>query len=89
MENFALFQDALLNIKQFSLSSTDPTSQYDELIVPLLQRMINLEELALYLSIRSVSNYVDGAYLRNDILRYMPRLKTFHFGIETTVYTPE
>lgn len=89
MENFALFQDVLPNMKRFSLSSTDRTSQYDELIVPLLQRMINLEELALYLSIRSVSDYVDGAHLRNDILRYMPRLKTFHFGIETTVYTPE
>jgi hypothetical protein len=74
-------------LKYFSLTSFDPTYKYDELIVPLLRRMINLEELKLYLSvIRYNSNYIDGFELYDQILIYMTRLNKFTFNIDTRVF---
>ncbi|CAF1179117.1 unnamed protein product [Rotaria sordida] len=59
---------------------------YDNLIIPLLQRMINLEELILFLSIiRTEKNYIDGIQLYDDILIYMPRLNKFIFNIDTNI----
>jgi len=59
---------------------------YDNLVIPLLRRMINLEELKLFLSILRVnSTYIDGIQLHNEILIYMPRLNKFTFSIETGV----
>ena len=56
------------------------------MIIPLLQRMINLEELTLYLSIiRFDSNYIDGTQLQDDILSFMPRLTKFTFSLETAI----
>ena len=73
-------------MKRFSLSSDPRTFSYDNLIIPLLQRMIHLEELRLYLSIiRIDANYIDGIQLHDDILRYMPRLNKFIFSIETAI----
>jgi hypothetical protein len=75
-----------LKLKQFSLSSNSRTHYYNDLIIPLLQRMINLEELTLYLLIiRIDSNYIDGIQLHDDILSYMPRLNKFIFNIETVI----
>ena len=48
--------------------------------------MINLEELSLFLAvIRWHSDYIDGVQLRDNILRYMPRMKKFHFSIDTAI----
>jgi hypothetical protein len=64
----------------------DFEEQYDNQIISLLQRMINLEELALsLLVIRVDSTYVDGIQLYDDILIYMPRLNKFTFSINTGV----
>ncbi len=58
--------------------------QYDNEIISLLHRMINLEELILFLLvIRVNSNYIDGIQLNDDILIHMPRLKKFAFSINT------
>ncbi|CAF5162496.1 unnamed protein product, partial [Rotaria magnacalcarata] len=48
----------LPKLKAFSLYSDQPTFQYNELIVPLLHRMVNLEELDLHLVVHfySLSN---------------------------------
>lgn len=60
------------------------------MIIPLLQRMINLEELTLYLSIiRFDSNYIDGTQLQDDILSFMPRLTKFTFSLETAIVKKE
>ncbi|CAF1040738.1 unnamed protein product [Rotaria magnacalcarata] len=76
----------LPKLKHFSLISYPHTFLYDNLIIPLLQRMINLEELILHLSIiRSNKNYIDGIQLYDDILIYMPRLNKFTFNIYTNV----
>ena len=75
-----------MKLKQFQLSSDPRTYYYDRLIIPLLQRMINLEELTLDLSIiRIDSNYIDGIQLHDDILSYMPQLNKFIFNIETAI----
>jgi hypothetical protein len=59
---------------------------YDDLIVPLLCRMINLEELSLYLSVRRFhSTYIDGIQLYDQFLIYMTHLKKFTFNINTMV----
>ncbi|CAF4082841.1 unnamed protein product [Rotaria sordida] len=76
----------LPKLKHFSLTSYPHIFLYDNLIIPLLRRMINLEELILYLSIiRSNKNYIDGSQLYDDILIYMPRLNKFTFNIHTNV----
>ncbi|CAF2117090.1 unnamed protein product [Rotaria magnacalcarata] len=76
----------LPKLKHFSLTSYPHLFVYDNLIIPLLRRMINLEELILYLSIiRSNKNYIDGSELYDDILIYMPRLNNFTFNIHTNV----
>jgi len=73
-------------LKKFSLSSNLRTLHYDGSVVPLLQRMINLEELTLYLSILRINlNSVDGIHLQDDVLSYMPRLTKFIFNIETAI----
>jgi hypothetical protein len=60
--------------------------KYDEQIILLLNRMINLEELILFLLvIRIDSTYIDGIQLYDDILIYMPQLKKFTFSINTGV----
>ncbi|CAF4964886.1 unnamed protein product, partial [Rotaria magnacalcarata] len=63
-------------LKHFSLISYSHIFLYDNLIIPLLRRMINLDNLILNLSlIRSNKNYIDGIeLLYNDILIFMSRL---------------
>jgi hypothetical protein len=64
----------------------DYEDQYDDHIIPLLRRMINLEELILYLLVmRDDSTYIDGIQLYDDILIYMPRLNKFTFSINTGI----
>ena len=73
-------------MKCFSFTSFDYTYDYDNLIVPLLCRMINLEELKLYLLVRRLdSTYVDGYQLYDQFLIYMTQLKKFTFYIKTVV----
>lgn len=63
------------------------TFEYDDLLVPLLCRMINLEELHLYLSVgRFDSTYIDGVQLYDQFLIYMTQLNQFTFNIKTKVY---
>jgi hypothetical protein len=73
-------------LKYFSLTALNRVEDYDDLIVPLLRRMINLEELKLYLSVdRSYSNYIDGIQLYDQFLIYMTQLKNFTFNIKTEI----
>jgi hypothetical protein len=48
--------------------------------------MINLEELALQLSvIRAERTYIDGNHLYEEVLNYLPRLNKFMFNIHTNI----
>ncbi|CAF4536716.1 unnamed protein product [Rotaria sp. Silwood2] len=76
----------LLQLKYFSLSSPEFTDDSEDVIVPLLCRMINLEELILYLLVeRFNSTYIDGIQLYDQFLVYMTQLKKFIFNIKTNV----
>ncbi len=71
-------------MKCFSFTAFDRTENYDDLIVPMLCRMINLEELQLYISVeRYNSTYIDGIQLYDQFLVYMTQLKKFTFNIKT------
>jgi hypothetical protein len=73
-------------LKCFSLKTHWYTDCYNNRIVPLLRRMLNLEELTLFLSvIRNESTYIDGTQLYNDFLMYMPQLRKFNFSIHTNI----
>jgi len=62
------------------------TTHYDDQIVPLLRRMINLKQLTLFLSVlKSYSTYIDGIQLHDQFLIYMPQLNKFTFSINTGV----
>jgi hypothetical protein len=62
------------------------TDSYDNLIIPLLQRMINLEELTLYLIIVDKQTLIDGVDLKKNILNHMSQLKKFSFAIRSNIY---
>ncbi|CAF3863221.1 unnamed protein product [Rotaria sordida] len=62
-------------------------SNYKECIVPLLQRLSNVEYLTLLLAINGtrsrLDHFVDGFDLEKDIVSYMPYLHQFNFHIRT------
>ncbi|CAF3882169.1 unnamed protein product [Rotaria sordida] len=81
------FSKKLPKLKYLSFTTANDTWDYDNLIVPLLCRMINLEELKLFLLVtRFNSTYIDGIQLYNQFLIYMTQLKKFTFCINTEVY---
>ncbi|CAF1020506.1 unnamed protein product [Rotaria sordida] len=76
----------LPQLKQFSLTSYHLTYVYDEKVILLLHRMINIEDLTLFLNVvRFNSTYIDGTHLYNDILVFMPQLQKFTFSINTSL----
>ncbi|CAF1638332.1 unnamed protein product [Rotaria magnacalcarata] len=70
----------LPNLKYFSLIHEDGTYVYDDILVPLFQRMANLEELSLYF-ISMHGPIIDGDNLENNIINHMAGLDKFTFNI--------
>ena len=60
------------------------THSFDEFILPLLHRMLNLEKLDLTLNISRNTTFIDGNSLKINIMNYMPRLEIFKFNIYST-----
>ncbi|CAF1691641.1 unnamed protein product, partial [Rotaria sp. Silwood1] len=75
----------LPNLKCFSLYCNTDTFVYDELIVPLLHRMLNLEKLHLYLIIGCKNTFIDSNNLKRNIINHMPQLHILTFIIRSTV----
>ncbi|CAF5026319.1 unnamed protein product, partial [Rotaria sp. Silwood1] len=73
----------LPNLKLFSLYSERDTDMYNELIVPLLHRMINLEELDLHLVVYCEKRFIDGYDLKYNIINNLLRLNKFIFNIRS------
>ncbi|CAF2853826.1 unnamed protein product [Rotaria sp. Silwood2] len=73
------------NLKFFSLHCNMSTNDYDELIVPLLQRMSNLEKLDLYLIVCGKQTFIDGNELKKNIINHMSRLNKFSFNIRSII----
>ncbi|CAF3982361.1 unnamed protein product [Rotaria sp. Silwood1] len=76
----------LSNLKCFSLCCDEHTSAYDELILPLLHRMLNLEKLNLYLIICYKNTFINGNNLKRNILNHMPQLNKFIFDIRSSFH---
>ena len=84
------FQRQLLQLRRFSLITVTYTTEYDELVVPLLCRMKILEELNLSLSVLRInSTYLDGIQLYDHFLIYMRQLNRFTFSIKTVVVSSD
>ncbi|CAF3073790.1 unnamed protein product [Rotaria sp. Silwood2] len=83
---FVILHENLPNLKCFSLYCDTDTVVYDELIVPLLHRMLDLEKLHLYLIIGYKNTFIDGNNLKRNIINHMPPLNIFTFNIRTTVH---
>ncbi len=68
------------------MTSFNHIHEYDEEVIPLFRRMINLEELILFLSVvRSDSTFIGGIELYDQVLIHMPYLNKFVFSINTGV----
>ncbi|CAF1462492.1 unnamed protein product [Adineta steineri] len=77
----------LPKLKCLSFMSPQYTDQHVTLIFPFIRRMINLEELKLYLLIKVCDlNYINGIQLYNELLCHMNKLNKFTFNIQTRVY---
>ena len=61
--------------------------EYEKCIIPLLQRLSNVEHLTLLLAIDGNDNgpnhFIDGLDLQRDIISYMPNLFQFDFHIRS------
>ncbi|CAF3049153.1 unnamed protein product [Rotaria sp. Silwood2] len=78
--------DDLPNLKCFSLTTTSTCSVDTYIKISLLfRRMINLEQLTLYLTINMETAFIDGTHIYNEILVHMPQLHIFNFCICTEI----
>ncbi|CAF1492795.1 unnamed protein product [Rotaria sordida] len=81
--------EKLPNLRCFSLYCDIRTYDYDELIVPLLHRMLNLEKLDLHLNnVVHDKGFIDGNNLKENIINYMPQLNKFTFNIRSFKPSP-
>ncbi|CAF4443099.1 unnamed protein product, partial [Rotaria sp. Silwood2] len=71
-------------LKCFSLHCDMTTCVYDELILPLLHRMMNLEKLDLNLIVDGRKTFVDGNDLKINIINHMSKLYKFTFNIRSS-----
>ncbi|CAM4847795.1 unnamed protein product, partial [Rotaria magnacalcarata] len=78
-------EKVLANLRIFSLWCKHKIYHFDQSIVPLLRRMLNLEELDLNLTAHCYENFIDGDTLKKDILIYIPQLYKFTFNICSTI----
>ncbi|CAF1534636.1 unnamed protein product, partial [Rotaria sp. Silwood1] len=75
----------LPNLKCFVLNCFAVLHAFDGIIVSLLYRMSNLEELTLNLVIFGRSSFIDGNNLKN-IINHMSKLNKFTFNIHSSIY---
>ncbi|CAF3806548.1 unnamed protein product [Rotaria sp. Silwood1] len=78
-------KEKLPNLRYFSLYCDRLTVDYDELILPLLQRMSNLEQLDLHIVAIRDDKFIDGNDLKKNIINNMPQLNKFEFNIHSNV----
>ncbi|CAM4841930.1 unnamed protein product [Rotaria magnacalcarata] len=76
-------QKQIPGLKHFSLYSERDTDKYNELIVPLIYRMTNLEELNLHLVVYCEKRFIDGYDLKRNIISHLLQLNKFVFNIRS------
>ncbi|CAF4243676.1 unnamed protein product, partial [Rotaria sordida] len=77
--------EKLHNLRYFSLFCDILTVGYDDLILPLLQRMSNLEQLDLHIVAIHDDKFIDGNDLKKNIINNIPQLNKFEFNIHSNV----
>ncbi|CAF4077709.1 unnamed protein product [Adineta steineri] len=82
-----LNKNLLPNLRIFSLYGFCVTciQHFNELLVPFLCRMINLDELDLHINVLCYEKVIDGDILKKDIMIHMARLYKFTFNIRSTI----
>jgi hypothetical protein len=74
-------------MKKLKMTSYRNTIGYEECILPVLQRLSNIEHLTLLLAISlnefQSDRFIDGLDLERDIMMYMPHLHQFDFHIRS------
>ncbi|CAF3611101.1 unnamed protein product [Rotaria socialis] len=78
-------KEKLPKLRCFSLSCRLSLYCYDTIIIPLLHRMSNLEQLSLYLSHVHRNRFINGNDLKQNIVDYLPELNQFRFNIHSTM----
>lgn len=78
------FQGELPYLKCLRLSCDAFAGSYSQLVVPLLRRMSNLEEVNLNLEISGQTSFIDGNDLRN-LVDHMAQLKRLTFNIQSRI----
>jgi hypothetical protein len=68
------------------LSCNVESNNYNETILPFLNRKFNLEELTLYLAVNVNETFIDGNHLTTNIVDYMRRLNQFSFYIRSVMH---
>ncbi|CAF2986737.1 unnamed protein product [Rotaria sp. Silwood2] len=76
-------KEKLSNLRSFSLYCETDTESYDDLVVPLVHRMSNLEKLHLYLNVIDRQTFIDGDDLKTNIINNLLRLNSFTFNIRS------
>ncbi|CAF2774806.1 unnamed protein product [Rotaria sp. Silwood2] len=79
-------KEKLPNLRRFSLYCLSRAYFYDAVIIPLLHRMPNLEQLSLYFSLGRHNRFIDGNDLKQNIIDCLPRLIEFRFNIRSTIF---
>ncbi|UJR06682.1 hypothetical protein I4U23_010968 [Adineta vaga] len=65
--------------------SNSKTNVYNSHVLPLLRRMIYLEDLMLNLCVGNRSTIIDSTHLNKEVLLYLPCLQTLTFNIEVYI----
>ena len=77
-------------MKELTITSYRNISLYEVFVIPVLQRLRNIEYLTLLLAIGEEKNlpfhFIDGYDLQKCIISYMPHLRQFHFHIRSITY---
>ncbi|CAF3716482.1 unnamed protein product [Rotaria socialis] len=76
-------KEKLPNLRSFSLYCETDTDLYDDLVVPLLHRMSNLEKLHLHLNVIDRQTFIEGDDLKRNIINHLSRLHSFTFNIKS------
>ncbi|CAF1238976.1 unnamed protein product [Adineta ricciae] len=76
------------HLKCFSLTCRSEMYTHKYSIVPLIRRMLNLEELSLYIVVGQCT-FLDGNALKNDFINHLPRLNKFAFSIRSVLLGPD
>ncbi|CAF3400043.1 unnamed protein product [Rotaria sp. Silwood2] len=74
----------LPNLQCFTLILKSVLLAYNNFLIPLLHRMLNLEELSLCF-VNHNTPIIDGNDLKMNIMNYMTKLKKFKFNIHSVI----